>query len=242
MEDHITTVVSRYRGRVPSWDVVNEALNEDGTMRESKWHTIIGEDYIELAFDFAHKADPDAKLYYNDYNLFKPEKRNGALALVQRIQAQGIPVHGIGMQGHYGLGYPNDLADIEASVVAFAQVGTVMITELDVSVLPFPEAGSEGADISIDMALNQRYNPYESGLPQAIERQFNDQYLALFQIFLKHADKISRVTFWGVSDTQTWRNDWPMKGRTDYPLMIDRNNQLKPVAYELFQWVDNSAQ
>lgn len=235
MEAHINAVVGRYKGVIPSWDVVNEALNEDGTMRDSKWRKIIGDDYIELAFEFAHKADPNAELYYNDYNLFKPEKRAAAVALVKRVQAKGIPVHGIGMQGHYGLGYPNNLSDIENTIIAFSKLGTVMITELDISVLPFPDEGNEGADIGIDMDLMEKYNPYVNGLPADVQAAYIDHYKNIFEIYLNHKDKVSRVTFWGVNDAQSWRNDWPMQGRTDYPLLIDRDNQLKPVAHALIK-------
>ena len=238
METHISTVVGRYKGLVPSWDVVNEALEYDGSLRESKWYTIIGEDYIEKAFEFAHKADPEAELYYNDYNLFKPEKRASTVRLVKGLQDKGIRVDGIGLQAHYSLDNPKDLSQFEDSIVAFGKLGTVMMTELDLTVLPSPEKGQEGADISIDLDFNAKYNPYVDGLPADIENAQNERYLALFKIFLDHHDKISRVTFWGVSDAVSWRNGWPMKGRTDYPLLIDRNQQLKPVVYEIFSQID----
>lgn len=239
MEEHINTIVGHFNGAVPSWDVVNEALNDDGSMRESKWQQIIGDDFVEKAFEFAHKADPQAQLYYNDYNLFKPEKRAGAVWLVKQLHDKGIPVHGIGMQGHYGLDHPDDLSQIEDSILAYAELGDVMVTEMDISVLPFPEEGSEGADISIDLELKEKYNPYTKGLPADMQQARDTRYLDIFKIFLKHQDKISRVTFWGLNDAHSWRNGWPMKGRTDYPLMIDRNNELKPVAIELFRLTDS---
>lgn len=231
---HIHTVVGRYKGRVPSWDVANEALNEDGSMRESQWYQILGPDYLVHAFQFAHEADPEAKLYYNDYNLFKPEKRKGAVKLVRSIQQAGVPVHGIGMQGHYGLGYPEDLGQIEDSIVAFSELGEVMITELDVSVLPFPDEEQQGADTSLRAELSDKLNPYVDGLPEQELQKLNAHYLALFEIYLAHKDKISRVTFWGVDDGQSWRNNWPVPGRTDYPLLVDRNQSLKPVTAKLF--------
>jgi|SRR5690554_605673 len=234
LKSHIFTVVGRYKGQVPSWDVVNEALNDDGTMRESKWYQQLGPDYLIKAFDYAHQADPQAKLYYNDYNLYLPQKRQGAIELVKQVQQAGIPVHGIGMQGHYGIGHPQNLTDIEDSIVAFSSLGEVLVTELDVSVLPFPEEGSEGADLDLTVALSDEYNPYVDGLPKQQQSELNDQYLALFDIYLKHKDKISRVTFWGVDDAQSWRNNWPVPGRTDYPLLIDRNRELKPVTHTLF--------
>lgn len=239
MQEHINTVVGHFNGAVPSWDVVNEALNDDGTLRESKWQQIIGDDFVAKAFEYAHQADPDAKLYYNDYNLYMPAKRAGALRLVKSIQAKGIQVDGIGMQGHYGLVHPENLSDIEDSILAFAELGDVMITELDLSVLPFPDEGIVGADLDVNMELKAKYNPYTEGLTDEVEQQQLQRYLDIFAIFLKHQDKISRVTFWGVDDGHSWKNGWPMQGRTDYPLMINRSMELKPAAYELFELKDS---
>ena len=227
MEDHINAVAGRYKGKIFAWDVVNEAFNEDGTLRESKWSQIIGDDFIDQAFMFAKKAAPNAQLYYNDYNLFKPEKRAGVIALVKRLQSKNIQIDGVGMQAHYSLDYP-DLSQAEDSIVQFSETGVdVMITELDISVLPFPEGEAQGADISVDVALQQEYNPYSQGLPAEVNDKLAKRYKELFTILKKHSDKVGRVTFWGVSDATTWRNDWPMKGRTDYPLLIDRNLQVK---------------
>lgn len=240
LKTHITQYVTRYKGKVDTWDVVNEALNDDGSLRQSKWLQLAGEDYIAKAFEYAHAADPNAELIYNDYNLFKPEKRDGAVRIVKQLQAKGIAIHGVGMQAHYSLGYPENLNQVEDSIVAFAKLGVnVHITELDLSVLPFPDKENQGADISLNIALQEKFNPYTQGLPNDIEQQFNQNYLNLFKIFIKHHDKIKRVTFWGVNDAQSWRNYWPMNGRTDYPLIIDRNNQLKPAANVIFEWLSN---
>lgn len=240
MESHIKTVVERFKGRVPSWDVVNEALNDDGSMRETKWSRLIGADYVLKAFEFAHKADPQAELYYNDYSLYLPAKRAAAVKLVKQLQASGIPVAGIGMQGHYGLDHPEDLSQIGDSIEAFAELGKVMITELDMTVLPFPDSDDAGADLNIDLEMNEKYNPYTSGLPAEIEQAQTERYLDIFKEFLEHRDKLSRVTFWGVNNAQSWRNGWPMRGRTDYPLMFDRGNELRPMAYELFKLVQDT--
>jgi endo-1,4-beta-xylanase len=234
MENHINAVVGRYRGKVKYWEVVNEALNDDGTLRQTPWLTIIGEDYIEKAFEFAHRADPGARLYYNDYNMYQPAKRAGAVRLVQALLDKGIPVSAIGMQGHYGLGHPEDWADFEGSIKAFAELGvSVHVTELDISVLPFPDEQSRGADLSVNLELNARLNPYADGLPADVEQQQIDRYLNLFRILLAHRDSVERVTFWGVHDAQNWKNDWPMRGRTDYPLLFDRQGQPKPVYYDI---------
>ncbi len=235
LKEHIYTVAGRYRGQIQGWDVVNEAFNEDGTLRNSLWLQIIGPDYIEKAFEYAHEAAPDAKLYYNDYNLFKPEKRAGVVAMVKRLQAKNIPIDGVGLQGHYALDYP-DLSLLEDSIIAYGELGIeVMITELDVSVLPFPDEEEMGADVSINIALQSKFNPYANGLPASINTQLSDRYEALFKLFLKHQDIISRVTFWGVNDRQTWRNNWPMQGRSDYPLLFDRENRPKDAAFTIIQ-------
>lgn len=234
MKNHIDQVVGRYRGRVQSWEVVNEALNEDGTLRSTPWLEIIGEDYIAKAFEFAHQADPEAKLYYNDYNMFKPEKAAGARRLIQSLRDDGLAVHGAGMQGHYGWDNPADMGEFEAALAGFADMGLeVYITELDVSVIPFPDPENWGADISLNMELNAKYNPYPDGLPDDMAQKQARQYKKLFQVMLDHKDAVGRVTFWGINDGHSWKNGWPMEGRTDYPLLFDRNNKPKAVFYEI---------
>ncbi len=233
MEEHIQTVVSRYKGKIKGWDVVNEALNEDGSLRDSKWRQIIGDDFIEKAFTYAHAADPDAELYYNDYNLYKPEKSAGAARLIKSLQNKGVPVHGVGLQGHYSLTHPA-LNELDDALTLFASLGIEsMITELDVSVLPFPSEAEQGADISQDLALQKALNPYPNGLPKAQHDALSVRYKEIFSVFSKHQASISRVTFWGVNDANSWRNDWPMRGRTDYPLLFDRKNQPKPAYHTL---------
>ncbi len=228
MRKHITTLVSRYKGRIDGWDVVNEALEDDGTMRKSLWYKIIGPDFIELAFKFAHEADPKAELYYNDYNLFKPSKRAGAVGIVKMLQAKGCRIDAVGEQGHYSLGM-NIFDDLEGSIVAFSNLGVkVMITELDLTILPFPSSEIT-ADVSMSYKNSEKYNPYTKEVPQSVLNEFSDYYVKLFKIFVKHKEAIDRVTFWGVNDGQSWRNYWPIKIRTDYPLLFDRDNKAKPV-------------
>ena len=235
LKNHINAVMGRYKGRIHGWDAVNEALNEDGTLRQSKWYKALGEDYIATVFELAHQADPKAQLYYNDFNLFKPEKRAGVLKLVAALKAKNAPIYGIGEQGHYSLDYPK-LQDVEDSIVAFKNTGLkVVITELDISALPFPDPENIGADISLNMKLKQEFNPYADGLPKAVSDQLTQKYLHLFELFLRHSDAVERVTLWGVNDNQTWRNNWPMKGRTDYPLLFDRKNQPKEVVPQLIK-------
>lgn len=233
LENHIETVVGRYRGRVYGWDVVNEALNEDGTLRDSLWKRIIGDDFILKAFQFAQSVDPEVALYYNDYNLWKPAKRRAAIELVRALKKQGVRIDGVGIQGHYGLGYP-DLGELSASIASIGAEGVdIMVTELDVSVLPFPGSSDMGADVSMNYELKREYDLYPDGLPVDLQRELASHYRSLFEIFLMRSEFVSRVTLWGISDKDSWRNNWPMKGRTDYPLLFDREYQPKSALHEL---------
>lgn len=226
MKEHITTVVTRYKGKIKGWDVVNEALNDDGTLRKSKWLTIIGEDFIEKAFEYAHLADPDAELYYNDYNLYKPAKRAGAIQLIERLRSKNIKVDGVGEQGHYSLNNPS-LDDIEKTITDFVAKDLIVnFTELDVSVLPEKDENLT-ADISNTEAYNAKYNPYTKGLPDNVLKKLAGRYEDIFKLLVKHSSKISRITFWGLTDGDTWLNNFPMRGRTNYPLLYDRNYKPK---------------
>lgn len=233
MKEHIYTVAGRYKGRIDGWDVVNEALNEDGTMRNSLWYQIIGEDFVAKAFQFAREAAPDAELYYNDYSLDNPAKADGAVRLVKSIQDQGIEVTGIGMQGHYSLDYPTS-EQLETSIVKFKKLGIVAITELDMDVLP-SAFGYRGADVSRREELRAELNPYTEGLPDSITIAQTEQFKKFFEVFIKHSDKINRVTLWGVTDGDSWKNGWPMPGRTNYPLLFDRDGKPKEVVNELIE-------
>ncbi|MFC6998189.1 endo-1,4-beta-xylanase [Rufibacter roseus] len=233
MEEHIATVAGRYKGRINGWDVVNEALNDDGTLRESKWYKITGEEYLEKAFAAARKADPNCELYYNDYNMWKPAKRDGAIRLVQSLKAKGLKVDGIGMQGHWGLESPS-IQQIEESIVKLSAHGKVMITELDIDVLPNP-SNRNGADIDATFDFDAKYNVYTNGLPEEVQQKLANRYAEIFALFRKHQDKISRVTFWGVTDADSWLNDWPIKGRTSYPLVFDRQYNAKPALNAIIQ-------
>jgi endo-1,4-beta-xylanase len=223
--NHINTVAGRYNGKIFSWDVVNEALEEDGSMRKSIFLEKIGPDFVTEAFRLAQKAAPNTELYYNDYNNEQPKKRAGCLALIKKIQAAGVRIDGVGIQGHWHLGRV-PLKDIEESILAYYALGlTVMITELDIEMLP---RNFQGAEVSQRMASNPSLNPYANGIPDSLLQQQAKDYENLFKLFLKHKDKISRVTFWGVNDGQSWLNGWPIAGRTNYPLLFDRNFKPKP--------------
>jgi endo-1,4-beta-xylanase len=226
MREHIRTVVGRYKGRINGWDVVNEAVNDDGTLRQTPWLKIIGEDYIAKAFEFAHEADPKAELQYNDYSLENEAKRNGAIELLRKLRAQGVPVTGVGLQGHYKMDWPS-VEQVDETIAAFVKLPIeVMITELDIDVLP-PVMQYYGADISSKAELQPKLNPYANGLPDSVEQALAKRYADLFGVFLKHRAALTRVTFWGVTDASSWLNNWPVRGRTSYPLLFDRDGRPK---------------
>lgn len=227
MREHIFAVAGRYKGRIGGWDVVNEALDEDGTLRKSNWEKIIGDDYLVKAYQFAREADPDAQLYYNDYSLENPGKRAGAIALIKKLQANGIPIYAVGLQGHYKMNWPGTNL-LDETIKAFSALGVkVMITELDLDLLP-AATQSQAAEVSMNVALQAKLNPYTNGLPDSVQQKLAQRYADLFSVFVKNHDVITRVTFWGVTDAQSWLNDWPVRGRTAYPLLFDRDYQPKP--------------
>jgi endo-1,4-beta-xylanase len=234
MKEHITTIVGRYKGKVNGWDVVNEAIDDNGSMRQTKWLKIIGEDFIAKAFEYAHEADPDAELYYNDFTLDEPAKRDACVRLVKDLKAKGLRIDGVGLQGHWALDYPV-LADVEAFFDAMKALGVkAEITEMDVDVLP-KAVWHRGADLSVSAELRKELDPYVAGLPDAMQKKLADRYAEFFTIFVKHADEISRVTLWGVYDKTSWLNKFPVRGRTNYPLLFDRQLKPKPAFFAVIK-------
>lgn len=234
---HITGIVSRYKGRVKGWDVVNEALDEDGTLRKSSFLTIAGQGFIANAFRFAHDTDPGAELYYNDYNLVNADKRQGAIRLISDLQQQGIRIDAVGIQAHWDLKHPS-LQEIEHSIEEFSALGIkVMFTELDISVLPSPW-NMPNADISRRAAENSAMNPYPEGLPDSVADKLASRYEDIFRLFARHSDEISRITFWGLHDGLSWKNNFPIRGRSDYPLLFDRNMAPKKAFFSVISTAD----
>ncbi len=234
MRDYIHTVVGRYKGRVAGWDVVNEAFDNEGNLHDnSPWKRIIGDDFLELAFKFAAEADPDAELYYNDFSMDKPGKRAGVVKMLRDFKAKGVRIDGVGMQSHGGVAADcPDLGEYEASIAAFEAEGVkVCVTELDLSVLP--NAWEMSAEITTSHAYEARLNPWPDGfLPPAKQRELADRYAALFEIYRRHPS-VDRVTIWGLSDRDSWLNDFPVKGRADHPLLFDRELHAKPAYWRL---------
>ena len=189
MKEHIFTVMGRYKGRIHGWDVVNEAIASDGQFRKNKWHEIIGEDYVLKAFEYACQADPNAQIYYNEYNMWKQPQYEGVIRLIQDLQSKNVQIDGVGIQGHWGLDYP-ELEEIETFIQALAKLGVpLMITEMDVGVLPYYPIDSKIVDISsFDLETQKKFNPYPDVLPDPVQKD-----LALRIIYIKAA------TIWEIS-------------------------------------------
>ncbi|SMO42600.1 endo-1,4-beta-xylanase [Gracilimonas mengyeensis] len=233
MRDHIHTIVGRYKGKIFGYDVVNEAFNRDGSFRESKWFNIIGEDFIQKAFEFAHEADPNAQLYYNDYHMEDPEKRQGIHEYLEEMIEAGVPISGVGSQSHFSINNLPPLDQIEKSITEFADLGIdVMITELDLNVLPASVYQYDEDDKERDI--------YREGLPDSVQQKLTDVYTDLFEIYLKHSDILTRVTLWGVSDDGSWLNYLPFE-QTNYPLLFDRNKEPKPALHALIRLADRNS-
>lgn len=232
--DHIEAVASRYAKNVNAWDVVNEVIDNDGSYRPTKWVKGFGDgdDFVKTAFSQTARFAPDAELYYNDFNAWRPAKRDGIMRMVRMLQAEGIKIDGIGIQGHWGLNFPKN-EYIEAAIDSFASLGVkVMITELDIDVLPLTKEGQIIGQTMSDPQFQLEefktfFDPFQNGLPADVEKAQADRYHELFHIFYQKKDKIDRVTFWGIADDMSWKNGYPIPDRTNYPLVWDRNRQAK---------------
>lgn len=235
MHQHISTVVGRYKGRIKGWDVVNEAFEDNGSYRNSKFYQILGKDFIKYAFQFAHEADPDAELYYNDYNVETPAKCDAIVELVKELKAAGCRIDAVGSQAHMHMNSPT-LEATETSIKKLKNAGVkVLITEWDISILPSPY---EGANIAANFKYSEKMDPYRESVPDSIQQKWNKRVLDMFGLFLKYHDVVDRVTVWGLSDNTTWLNNFPIRGRKDYPVLFDRNNQRKPVVDEMIKMAE----
>ena len=235
LRTHIKTVVGRYKGKVKEWDVVNEAINDGpGVLRQTPWLRVLGDDYIAEAFRAAHEADPDAILVYNDYNIEQDYKRPKALELLKKLVDQKVPIHAVGIQAHWRIENP-PIAETEKAINEFSALGLkVMFTELDMGVLP---TRYQGADISRSESMTAEQqavmNPYTKALPEEVAKLHGQKVRQVFDLFMKHQEVIGRVTFWGVHDGHSWLNNFPVRGRTDYPLLFDREMKAKPAFFEV---------
>lgn len=216
LHDHIKSVVGRYKGKIYAWDVVNEAIDDDSTkfLRNSLWYQICGDDYIAKAFEYAHEADPNAVLFYNDYNTERPEKRERVYRLLKKLIDAGVPVNAVGLQAHWSI-YEPAQKELIATIKRFSSLGLkVQITELDMSIYPW-----EKNTRSLRSGESDTYTP-------ELEQKQADQYAMVFKIFRQFKDVITGVTFWNISDKHTWLDHYPVAGRKNYPLLFDQD--LKP--------------
>jgi endo-1,4-beta-xylanase len=218
IKDHITTVVTRYKDDIYAWDVVNEVIADakDTMYRSSKFYQICGEEFIAKAFEWAHAADPDAILFYNDYNEIDPFKRSKIISMIRKLRANGIPVHAVGLQAHWALNEPSK-EQLEKTLNDFASLGLpLQITELDISVYSKEHNSRERKAADFDMTYSL-----------AREREQSKQYEMIFNLFRKYKKHITGVTFWNISDRHSWLDNFPVRGRKDYPLLFDRDLQQK---------------
>ena len=235
MRSYIEVVAGRYAGKVDAWDVVNEVIDDDGSYRPTTWVNGFGsgDEMVKSAFKFASEYAPDTELYYNDFNAWRPTKRDGIMRMVRMLQNEGIRIDGIGIQGHWGLNYPKN-EYIEAAIDSFHSLGVkVMITELEVDVLPLTKEGQLIGQIMSNYQFQLEefksyLDPYQDGLPDEEQQKLAQRYEELFRIFYKKRDKIDRVTLWGIDDGMSWKNNYPIPGRTNYPLLFDRDKKPKP--------------
>jgi len=227
LKEHITAVASRYKGKIYAWDVVNEAIDDDDSKfyRDSPWYKICGEEFIAKAFIFAHEADPDALLFYNDYNTERPGKRDKIYKLVKQLMDAKVPIHGVGLQGHWSIYDPSE-EHLRESLKMFSSLGlAVQITELDVSV--YPQEGNGRRD----------KRPDESDAFTAeMEKLQVEKYKMAFRLFREFKASITGVTFWNVTDKRTWLDNFPVRGRKNYPLLFDEQMAPKKAYWEVVKW------
>ena len=241
MRERVRHVSERYGNKINGWDVVNESILDNGKLRDSPWTRIIGKDFIEQAFRIAGEAlPPNVELIYNDYGMTAGRKRDAVVRMIGEFKSQRVRIDAVGMQGHWSLNYPS-IKSIEKSIIAFSEAGVdVHITELDIDVLP-REKGMFGADVKQRSEPSEKSNPYTEGLPEEMQQKLANRYSDLFRLFLKHKEKIKKVTFWGTTDRDSWLNNWPIRGRTSYPLLFDREGEPKPAFYSVIGLKDNEA-
>ncbi len=222
MHDHIRAVVGRYKGKIKVWDVVNEAISDNGeeVLRKSPWSVIIGPDFIEKAFEFAHEADPDAILRYNDYGLENPAKRKKLITLIKGLQEKKVPIGAIGTQAHLNVTVTFDTMD--QSLAEMKTLGLpIHVTELDVN-------GAMGGQQGFGADIGGNANATDGGLVAEAEKKLTEAYTGIFRAFLKHKDAVKLVTFWGPNDANSWRS----RGR---PLLFDADSKPKPAFHAVIK-------
>ncbi len=233
IENHVSTVVSRYAETTTMWDVVNEAVGDgnEPMLRDSVYSRTTGLDFIDTAFRTARAKDPTALLIYNDYNEYRPGKREKVIELLRQLKERGTPVDAYGMQGHFELGEDN-LQQLKETFAELRKLGLkVVVSELDIDVVTRGRWWADGGKYRDELS---KFDPYREGLPAEIEKQQIAQYIELFKLFLDNQDIIARISFWNLHDGQSWLNYFPWQ-RKNYPLLFDRDRQTKPTFDAVYQ-------
>ncbi|MDT0685330.1 endo-1,4-beta-xylanase [Autumnicola psychrophila] len=226
MKNHIDTVVSRYKGTIYAWDVVNEAISDDPDefLRKSEWYDIAGEDFIIKAFEYAHEADPEAKLFYNDYNAVIPEKRDRIYKLLKMLVDRDVPIDGVGIQGHWSIIDPSE-QELRKAIDMYSSLGLdVQITELDVSIYPWEKERRE-----------MREDESDEFTPE-LQQQQVDKYKMFFDVFRDYKGVLTGLTFWNIADAYSWLDYYPVEGRKNYPLLFDEDYEPKEAYYEVTEF------
>ncbi len=227
LKDHITAVVGRYKGRVYAWDVVNEVISDapGEYFRNSLWYQVCGEDFVAKAFEYAHAADPQALLFYNDYNEINAGKREKIYTMVKKLKEAGVPIHGIGLQGHWAINEPSG-PQLDSTIGRLAQLGLpLQVTELDISVYPKEHNARERAAAD-----------YDTSFSAWKEQRQAEVYKTCFAVFRKYRQSITGITFWNISDRSSWLDNFPVRGRKDYPLLFDREFKPKKAFWEVVKF------
>ena len=238
LRTHIHTLVGRYRGRIPSWDVVNEALadSDEEYLRQNEWMDLLGEEFIVKAYQYAREADPQALLIYNDYRCDQPGKLKKLVRLLESVKAKGCPIDVVGLQAHYEYGMI-PYKGIEHALQEMKRLGIqVVFSELDMDVVTRIKWYVDGGKYRESM---EKYDPYADGIPDSVLQSQADQYAKLFRIIERNNDAVRRVTFWNLNDGQSWLNYWPWT-RTNYPLLFARDRSAKPAYTAVIQAVSEN--
>jgi endo-1,4-beta-xylanase len=227
LQSHINTVAGRYKGKIYAWDVVNEVISDkkDEFYRDSQWYKICGPDFIAKAFEYAHAADPDALLFYNDYNEINATKRKKIIQMVTELRAAGVPIHGVGLQGHWSV-YEPTREQLDSTLTEFSALGLpLQITELDVSVYP-KEHGRRERKPEDDQT---EFTAEKDSLQTAAYKMY-------FELFRKHKAAITSVTFWNISDRHSWLDHFPVRNRKDHPLLFDKDLNPKSSFHQVIDF------
>ena len=231
LKEHITQVVSRYKGKIYAWDVVNEAIDNldpaNVGYRQTLWYKICGDEFIAKAFQWAHEADPKAVLFYNEYNTENPAKREKTYEMLKKMLAQGVPINGVGIQAHWNIGAPKHVGQLNQPNEGDFETGSTK-DAINESIKKFSSLGLKVQITELDVSIyTSRTDTLNLGFTPEREQKQIDFYKTAFEVFRKNKKVITGVTFWNLNDRSSWLDSrTPRRGRA-YPLLFDENNKPK---------------